>query len=567
METRLAAIAREASVAHVVKALETLPVALPVMLGMVGEFNAGKSTLVNALLGADLLPAMAVPTTGSLTIVEFVRGLSEPSRYSRSEEGDTPIGPAEFEAIATGRRAGVAVLKIAPPEGFDEDVRLVDTPGLASTKEAHTDLTLAFLPLLDGVVFCVDIHAGGINGTSREVLESPVLRAIRSRVGVVLTKAANRTPADRDAVRATVMKELADLLGGDAAVAATRIAVTDAKEGQIAELRDLFQSLFIEPKRELAVRRRLLHLADIADDLAHSLGETLRAATLDESGMDARIRESEKCSAELEKEHAKHRGKLEQFDRSLNQSLTALAGSFAPRFAAAKQETLPGVSAAYLADLQGTINELLVRLVGDGAGPRIFDPSGAIAAKLAGALKVRDLAVNVVTGAIIAVMTLGAGAAASGAAAAGEAAAASAARAGVKSLASTATKGAAKAAAKGWGAFVGKGAMFLANVIDQVNPMEHVGDLVTKMAIEGSLEQELLRAHSRIGRELVEHVAGVYEGRYFEPIAARTKDARAQVESARQHRRDTREVHHQRLSQVERWIDEVKQIAARLRAG
>src|ERR1041385_9265977 len=41
------------------------------LLVVVGEFNAGKSALVNALLGAKVLPEGATPTTSRVTLVKW----------------------------------------------------------------------------------------------------------------------------------------------------------------------------------------------------------------------------------------------------------------------------------------------------------------------------------------------------------------------------------------------------------------------------------------------------------------------------------------------------------------
>src|SRR5207237_7674298 len=38
----------------------------PVRLAIVGEFNAGKSTFINALMGADVAPTGVLPTTATL---------------------------------------------------------------------------------------------------------------------------------------------------------------------------------------------------------------------------------------------------------------------------------------------------------------------------------------------------------------------------------------------------------------------------------------------------------------------------------------------------------------------
>ena len=49
----------------------------PLLVGVLGEFNAGKSTFINAFIGAKVAPMGIVPTTATLNVL---RGGREPSR-------------------------------------------------------------------------------------------------------------------------------------------------------------------------------------------------------------------------------------------------------------------------------------------------------------------------------------------------------------------------------------------------------------------------------------------------------------------------------------------------------
>src|SRR6516164_10105886 len=45
----------------------------PIKIGVVGEFNAGKTLVLGSLIGfADALPVSEVPTTGNVTALRFV---------------------------------------------------------------------------------------------------------------------------------------------------------------------------------------------------------------------------------------------------------------------------------------------------------------------------------------------------------------------------------------------------------------------------------------------------------------------------------------------------------------
>jgi small GTP-binding protein len=98
------------------------------LLVIVGEFNAGKSAFVNALLGQRVFEEGVTPTTASIQLV----------RYGE-------VAGAELDAM--GARVVTAPVEIL------RDLHIVDTPGTNAIHREHERLTREFVPRADLVLF------------------------------------------------------------------------------------------------------------------------------------------------------------------------------------------------------------------------------------------------------------------------------------------------------------------------------------------------------------------------------------------------------------------------------
>ena len=156
------------------------------LLVVVGEFNAGKSAFVNALLGATVLQEGVTPTTAAITVLTH-----GPAAHSRVD----PDG----------------VVEIAYPAALLRDVRLVDTPGTNAILRHHERLTREFVPRSDLVLFVTSADRP-FTESERAFLES--IRAWGKKVVVVLNKVdLLRLPEELAAQRRFIEENAARLLG------------------------------------------------------------------------------------------------------------------------------------------------------------------------------------------------------------------------------------------------------------------------------------------------------------------------------------------------------------------
>ena len=122
-----------------------------------GEAKRGKSTLVNALLGRDLLPSGVTPLTAVTTTVRYGDDERAEARFLDGHEEKYPLAALPDLVTERGnpgnrrRIAGVTVYVTAPV--LEGRVELVDTPGTGSVFEWDTQAAHEALESMDAAVF------------------------------------------------------------------------------------------------------------------------------------------------------------------------------------------------------------------------------------------------------------------------------------------------------------------------------------------------------------------------------------------------------------------------------
>lgn len=248
------------------------------LLVVAGEFNAGKSALINTLLGAEVLAEGVTPTTVAVTLLTYG---AQPERVERSD----------------------GLLEQRFPLPLLRDVALIDTPGTNAVLREHERLTREFVPRSDLLLFVTSADRP-FTESERGFLEQ--VRAWGKKIIFVLNKIdllAN--PAELAAQVQFIRANAQRLLGLDPPI--WPVSVRQVRAGQDQAGR--FAALRAHLERVLTDRER------VRLKLASALGVAARLLADQQASVSARqatLSQDREARAAIERRLVEHAEELRQ---------------------------------------------------------------------------------------------------------------------------------------------------------------------------------------------------------------------------------------------------------------
>jgi len=265
----------------------------PLSVAVVGEFNAGKSTLVNALLGEEVLPTGVLPTTAHTCYIQYGPRKTARVHYRNDapDDWDIDVEPGEILEVnfEEARRRmeehtdRIDHLEFLYPHPQLRSIHFRDTPGFNALEEGHDVTAADALEDAEAILWVFDAKQTLTRTEFDRLTEIP---ESADRLVLVLNKIDALADEDLEELEAYVD----DVIGAEIAGAfpiSAKEAIENARtapSGGEAEpsdrfeaFRDFLESRFVQRAghiKTLEVQRRLRELVDDLERRVDELVET-----------------------------------------------------------------------------------------------------------------------------------------------------------------------------------------------------------------------------------------------------------------------------------------------------
>ena len=317
---------------------------LQIRIGFVGEFSSGKSTLINSILGEELLPSRSAPTTANIIQIEADATIAAPEYFVVDPKGDLQgIGANDFESLAVGTAQGMLRLCVPPRGLLQPGMQLIDSPGINALVEGHAEITLAQLAHLDGIVVCLHCEFGTVPSNVINFLKRDEIQRISHKLIFALTAADQKAPASVERIVGEVSNALVRVMPNGAHPNLIITRALDSLGGDQTGMTEFFRGFktaFIARIDALRVERRAQQLKHCAELVQSALRAYQESLTFSDDDLEKHLSERQNELDSLRQEKLAQERRLEHWYQSFRHELQRVAESFSSVLARAEPAQL-----------------------------------------------------------------------------------------------------------------------------------------------------------------------------------------------------------------------------------
>ena len=369
MKKTITDISKKYNYSSIIEKIESINKTPTIKIGFIGEYSAGKTSLINSIVNTHL-PVDILPTTKAICRITPVEGLEKNSYYKENFEGENEqISFKEFsDIIRTEQKEIVLSVNTPPCDVLPMGVSFVDTPGIHTVEGEEQNLTFNYLSFLDAAIVCINITEGTINKKLVDFICNPKIKHLQDYMLFALTWADRKTDAEASVVIENIVNLLKKYVD-DGILSLNNIEnkvfTVSSNENNANRVYGLLKENILADLPIIYERKINEELKLIGKDLLELLEEQLRISTFDSSQIEKEIEKVEKEENDLKNKLKDQKEKVSQLEEKLNERIkSALEGHLYSLKTAKTAEDVHSVVEAINTDLHDTIDSIIKRYLG-----------------------------------------------------------------------------------------------------------------------------------------------------------------------------------------------------------
>lgn len=165
----------------------------------IGQFKRGKSSLINSILGQNILPTSVIPVTSVITILKYGENQKAIVEYNDGKKLEVEVSSISYYISESKNPNNIHNVKYVilyiPDKLLKKGINIVDTPGIGSTFIHNTKAANDIIPKLDAVFFVTSFDPGITESEIKFITE---VEKVTNNINFIINKSDLISEADKE---------------------------------------------------------------------------------------------------------------------------------------------------------------------------------------------------------------------------------------------------------------------------------------------------------------------------------------------------------------------------------
>ena len=314
------------------------------ILPLIGEFSAGKTSLINALTDSKVLEIASLPTTA--TLYQIIFGAPENKAVALSAEGEEV--ELQLDVLKNDElKKYPTVTLFDTSTKVPQDIIFVDTPGLSSPDPKHREVLTSILPQVDAILLTVDAN----QAVTRSLIDFvKSMRLAEKPIYLILNKIDTKSSSE--------LQDLKRGIARDVDLPIDSLLCASAYANNISELQQLLTKIQAE-KTQIIAKVDALRTKELIGELRSFIAEVLRSSSSPKELKEA-VRAQER---ELERLQNNIRQLMERVEEKLSDKIDETQSTLRTQLWSSLNGILSKKGISYNQEIEGEVKRVKMILL------------------------------------------------------------------------------------------------------------------------------------------------------------------------------------------------------------